>query len=521
MKKSIKSTTASKAQTPRNQRCATNKSKPVTIDLKAEKKVKKSAATAAASPAVTAKTTSKNNKQSDVAEKSNFGRNASPAGGNPSDAKTSAKSPQEKKPRKSSGRTGRFAAALVGGGVALGGAGLLQYAGILPAPNQSNPAALQQQVAAETDSLRTELAALTSRLNSVESSTLGVVNGVSLATQIEAIVSQRLAEQPPAEGDARLDAVITQVNETTLRVEKLLADQQTSTQTLSEFQSAISSGAADGGAAVSALALQIENLASGSSKLSNDLDQLKAEIATLANQLSSQSSTLSAELENRLAEIKQQAQTMTQLSSALDEIQSAITANNKSLQQQSENVDRLTASLKKPNSSEKLAARVVAAAALKNDIARGLPFEASLQMLQNLSADDTALEPLAIYAQSSIPTIAQLTTSFATKSDAILAASEPAPGENLLSRLLAGVKFFVKVKPRKALEGSTPIAVVSQISQSLRNGDLVTASDLWKTLPDAGRDASSDWHGQLQSRITTNDLISSSVQSFLNSTATQ
>ena len=547
MKKSTKSTTSSKTQSARSQRRASSKAKPVTIDLKAEKVAEKEPAKAAAAgktaarnatPKVkkpvsvtsektaadaaksAAKTPPKADSKStaDSSDKTNFGRNASPANGKPSKGAANPAPAKQSKPSKS--RVGLFAAALAGGVVALAGAALLQSIGLLPAPGRTDPAVVQQQVAAETESLRSEIANLSSQLSAIDTSGNSGIDAEKLTEQVNAILAKRLESAPQGEG-ADLDTVITQVNETTMRVEKLLADQQANAKGLADLQSAVSAGEAGGGAAVSALALQVENFSGSLSKLKDDLDSLRADVAKIDGQSNAQAATLSAELENRLAELERTAQGLPALTEALNAAQSAIDSNSQSLQAQSQSVDQLTASINKPNSSEKLAAQAVAAAALKNDIDRGVPFESSLQVLQNLSGGDAGLAPLSPFAQSGIPTLAQLSSSFASVSDAILTATEPAPGDDLSSRLLAGVKSFVKVKPRKEIEGTTPIAIVSQIAQSLSDGELTKASSLWASLPEAGQNASADWHGQLQSRITANDLISSSVQSFLNSTATQ
>ena len=543
MKKSTKTTTSNKTQSTRAQRRSSSKAKPVTIDLKAEEvtekapkaatastarngtpKVKKSAnvanekTTATAASDTSAAKTEASKATAEAKDQTNFGRNASPAGGK-SEKPAPSKAPSKDK-KSSGGRAGLFAAALMGGVLALAGGYILQTAGLLPAPAQSDPAAIQQQVAAQTDALRTEIADLAARLDSASASSGTTLDSNALAAQVESILSERLAALPQGEG-ADMDTIITQVNETTLRVEKLIADQQANAKTLSDLQSAISAGEAGGGAAVSALALQVENSAASLSQLKENLAKLEADLAKVNDETSTQTATLTAELEDRLAGLERQAQSLPDMSAALTEALSAINANRDSITQQRQNVEALTASVNKPNSSEKLVAQAVAAASLKNDVDRGVPFESSLKILQNLSGEDASLSALTPFAQSGIPTIAQLSSSFASVSDAILAATEPAPDDNLSSRLLAGVKSFVKVKPRKELEGTTPIAIVSQISQALTNGDLSRASDLWNSLPEAGRNASTEWNSQLQSRITANDLISSTVQSFLNATATQ
>ena len=111
----------------------------------------------------------------------------------------------------------RFIPALIGGVVALAGAGLLQYVGILGSPGRDM---------VSVDSFDQQRKLLTERISQLE----GSVNTISTNTDtavIGAQIDQRLQKWgSEAEADTDIDAIANQVNETTLRVEKLISDQR-------------------------------------------------------------------------------------------------------------------------------------------------------------------------------------------------------------------------------------------------------------------------------------------------------
>ncbi len=532
MKKSTKSTTTNKVQTPRGARHASKKTKPVTIDLKAEEVAESKAAAARKSEAA-AKTTSKDARTSGMprvpprdnrtgtdtrnnrtTSSSDFQSGSSTSPGKTSASaseprRTKAPSPHSPPPpppppssssstppkgRLRNDRIGRFAAAIIGGCVAVSGAGLLQYVGLLGSPANENLAAVRQEMNGQMELLK---------------------------SRIDEQDKQRVNQTPTGTSSAEIDEIITQLNETTLRVEKLQSDQKSTTEGLAKIQSVIKSGGAGSGAAISALGLEVDNLTSQSEKIRDNVKQLQSGLTQLASLDAALDQNTIPELGSRLSALESQVVKLSSLASALDEMQAGLAANSQSIKQQSGAINQLRAKQDLPNQAEKLAARSVAAAALKGDIDRGLPFADSLNILKKLSVDDASLTRLDDYAASGIPTSSQLSLSFQPLSEAIISATDPKPDDDLTSRLLAGVKSFVKVKARKPIEGTTPFAIVSQISEALKNDDLSTASKLWSSLPEAGKSVSSQWQDQLQSRIIADELISNSVQSFLQSTATQ
>ncbi|MEP4291245.1 MAG: hypothetical protein ABJ358_04975 [Rhizobiaceae bacterium] len=560
MKKSKKSTTTNKVQTPRGQGHSARKAKPVTIDLKAEEVAKKkTASTPKVSAAAKSDSKPADAKQSPVAQspktetasaakkeapapKSAFGRNGSSASKKETAAKpdtkkassTSSKptpppsSPSSVPKKKSGDRMGRFAAALIGGCVALGGAGVLQYAGILESPGDSN-ALLQQQLATQSQAFTSQIDELKARLDGSEGNDTATLN-----SRIEEQVKQLIAQSAPTDGAAETDEIITQVNETTLRVEKLIADQKANADNINELQTTLAAGApaasnsGDGGggggssgAAVSALSLQVDNLASQATRIRADIKQIKSQLAGAIQNNTGSGQSVDPELTNRLTALENKIGDLGKMASSVETLRSDLASSSEQLGQQATTIAELKAAQDQPSRADKFAARSVAAAALKSDIDRGLPFSDSLKIFKNLSAGELYLRKLDDYASSGIPTSSQLAASFQSVGDAIVEATQPKPDDSLTSRLMAGVKSFVRVKARKPLEGSTPLAIVSQISEAVTTNDLSAASALWRTLPDAGQSVSADWHDQLQSRIIADELISSSVQSFLTSTATQ
>ena len=538
MKKSTKSTTTNKVQTPRTQRHTANKSKPVTIDLKAEEVAKKKtsstpkvakATKSSSDMSTSAKTTKADTKAEDSSAESikpaiksakaetDKTKNNKPDI-TPSDP--SAKSVPPVAPASKKGTTGlggRLTAATIGGLIALSGAGLLQYLGILGSP-ASNQAAFQQELDAQARSFDQQIAGLKAQLSQSQ-------NGVDLAAvdaRIDEKVTQSLAELPSTEVTGDTDEIINQLNETTLRVKQLMTDQKANADQIANLTKALrtAESSGSGGAALSALGLQVENLTSQSTRIRDDVRQLKSDLAAFETP-AIPAPLDDPEMVSRVSALEKQVGDLSGLTSRIDGLQASLDESSNNLQQQAAAIEHLRTEQSRPKSSDRLAARSVAAAALKNDIDRGLPFADTLGILKSLSDDDTALSRLDDFADSGIPTSSQLTASFESVSDAILAATQPEPADNLSSRLLAGVKSFVRVKARKPIEGTSPLAIVSQIAGALDDTNLQQALSLWDTLPEAGKAASSDWHAQLQSRIIADDLISTSVQSFLNSSATQ
>ena len=183
MKKPVKKSDSNKNKTPRGQRHAPSGSKPVTIDLKAEKvgskpdnSSKKVTSASASKPAPTKSSVTPNQSQKTTAEPASTSK-AKPSG-NENASDTSKPSQSRSQPSVSQ----RFIPALIGGVVALAGAGLLQYVGILGSPGRDM---------VSVDSFDQQRKLLTERISQLE----GSVNTISTNTDtavIGAQIDQRL-----------------------------------------------------------------------------------------------------------------------------------------------------------------------------------------------------------------------------------------------------------------------------------------------------------------------------------------
>ncbi len=536
MKKPVKKSDSNKNKTPRGQRHAPSGSKPVTIDLKAEKvgskpdnSSKKVTSASASKPAPTKSSVTPNQSQKTTAEPASTSK-AKPSG-NENASDTSKPSQSRSQPSVSQ----RFIPALIGGVVALAGAGLLQYVGILGSPGRDM---------VSVDSFDQQRKLLTERISQLE----GSVNTISTNTDtavIGAQIDQRLQKWgSEAEADSDIDAIANQVNETTLRVEKLISDQRATEDSIALLESAISAGTSGESIAVGViddrleaasgridkLGAELSSLQEGFTELSTETKEalLVAKETAAKSETNNQSDTslndnkqVLAALIQRLISLESSTKQLPGYADDLKNLKGQVEKASQSLVENKGAVEDIRKQLANLSSTDNFAARAVAAAALKNDIDQGASFADSLATLRRLAPDDAPLADLEAYAQSGVPTTSQLLSEFTTLADSILEELEPEGDDTLSSRLIAGVKKFVKVKPTAPIEGDTPRALVSQIIGALAKGDLKQASDRWALLPENGRTLSAQWHTKLQSRMAANDLITKAVQSYLNATTLQ
>lgn len=535
MKKTQKSASSSsrKSQTPRVKRHGSSNSKPVTIDLKAEtveasptikpdsaskaesssSKTKAQEAAPATKSSPTDKTKTAGGEQQQTKTNNNFGRDTKKEkSGQPSVPKPATGS-KKAAPTQSgvSLNLNRFAAALIGGCVALGGAGLAQYLGLLGAPGSSTQLVDQEKFSAETQALREELEALKILQQTQNQAQQSEIDIVALNEQIDSKIAESALRLEVAE----IDKIAQQISETALRVDELSQLQNQTTASLEAIGTSINAGEAGEAPAMAALNDRIESL-------SNDLNEASQQIADLKQSAGALATSNTESLSNSVSSIQQKLdQIDTSGKTALGDVEKRLEAGLQLVAAQAQTIALLQEQVEKPDSSQLVIARAVAAAALKNDIDAGQPFAVSLDMLRQTAPTHDGLDALKPYAEAGVATEAQLYSAFQKISGLILEAVEPKPDSDLGSRLVAGMRSFVKVKPRIQMEGTSPIALISQITAALEEGDLRAASDSWQQLPADGQDVSKEWHDRLSARLAANQLMSRTVQSFINSTATQ
>ncbi len=586
MKKNSKSTSrGSRKSTPKVQREKSRHSKsskkPVTIDLTANKmetksdtkpaaanvSSKKTSTTSATTPNI--KTEKQAAKPPSSDKKTNFsGKTASASSKTPTPV-----------PANNNGLVGKLGAAVVGGVVALGGAGLLQYADVLSSPGNSSANYVSTEILSTT---KTELLARISGLEkdlkntAVNTAKAPEINMEAINASIATRIKELTPDTPtkPEVGKSDLEAVTNQIRKTNGQITKTNGQLETlqnqllvTDKAVDALKGAISTGAVGKDAGLTALKntidtlqTKIDDLVSANQSLAKSSSERGALITELQKQANNtangeSSPNISPEITKSISALDAKLKTLTEgsnqrnvaiaalkkltsnssndksraeLLKKIDALQSRIDTLKTTDQSLSSDANKQRAALAELQSqiessakSGAQAANAIAAAALKNDIDQGLPFADSIKTLTATAGDSKSLTALAAFAETGVPTITQLAAQFETTGDNILKALAPKPKDDIVSRLFSGAKSLVKTKSIKPQEGSSAAALVSQITAGLNNGELNKSSTAWSALPDAGKTVSSQWHDQLLARITANELVSKTIQSYLISSAGQ
>ena len=258
-----------------------------------------------------------------------------------------------------------------------------------------------------------------------------------------------------------------------------------------------------------------------------ELDALKAEVANLAARpaaegtdpaLAERVSALEESVANATSAPTADAAAVealkTQLAGAEQAIQSLraeIASNKQALEQSTTRLDEAERKLEEPRSDVEMA-RAIALSGLKTAIDRGGPFLSELDALKSVSPEDPAVAALTPLASNGVPSRSDLVRDFNQVADDILSAiNQPEAGEGWTDRLLASARSLVKVRPVGNVEGETPEAIVARVENKLQNGDLKGAALEWETLPEAGKQASSDFATKLKNRIEAEERVASAL----------
>lgn len=173
-------------------------------------------------------------------------------------------------------------------------------------------------------------------------------------------------------------------------------------------------------------------------------------------------------------------------------------------------------------SQENAVARAIAAAALKAAIDRGGPFQPELDTFANVAADDPAVAALQAFAQTGIPSRADLIRQVSAVTTAIVASTEQDdPNQSWSDRLLTGAKSLVQVRPVGNVAGDSVDAIAARFEDKVKNGDLPGAVTEWNSLPDAAKSASAAFKQSLEARIHVEDLVSDALSKAIANTGKQ
>lgn len=329
----------------------------------------------------------------------------------------------ETRPRQAQTST-LVAAGIVGGLVALAGAGAMQYAGFLPGSAQKDNSAEVAALSADIDGLKQSLAALAASPKGDD----------ALQARVAALETAAKNAPPPASADNATPAA---------------------------------AGSPD-----AASAQQMEDL-------HGQIDALKAAVT----QMQDTQSAADADLGKRL-----------------DDAEKKIGA-----------PDRQAA-----------VARAIAAAGLKAAIDRGGPFRPELDTFAQVSPGDPAIADLTNFADTGIPSRADLIARVPQIANNIIeATATPQANQSWSDRLMSGAKSLVQVRPVGNVEGTSVEAIAARFEDKVKNGDLPGAVTEWNSLPDAARSASAAFKQSLDARIRVEDLVGETLSKAIADTGKQ
>ena len=173
-------------------------------------------------------------------------------------------------------------------------------------------------------------------------------------------------------------------------------------------------------------------------------------------------------------------------------------------------------------SQESAVARAIAAAALKAAIDRGGPFRPELDTFANVAPDDPAVADLKNFAQTGVPSRADLIRQVTDVTTAIVATTQSDdPNQSWSDRLMTSAKSLVQVRPVGNVPGDSVDAVAARFEDKVKNGDLPGAVTEWNSLPEAGKSASAAFKQSLEARIRVEDLVSDALSKAIANTGKQ
>jgi hypothetical protein len=140
------------------------------------------------------------------------------------------------------------------------------------------------------------------------------------------------------------------------------------------------------------------------------------------------------------------------------------------------------------NVPDRAARLALSAAALRDAVESGAPYQAELAQAKALGADEHDLAPLQEFAASGVPSPAALTQELRALLPAMLGASgAPTAPAGFLERLQANASKIVRISPAGVPQGDVPADVLARIEIAAAHADLDGAlADLAK-LPEVAR----------------------------------
>ncbi len=148
-------------------------------------------------------------------------------------------------------------------------------------------------------------------------------------------------------------------------------------------------------------------------------------------------------------------------------------------------------------------------ASLKRAIDRGTGFANELADASKLAGNSVDLTPLARFAGTGVPTLAELQKAFKATAFKMIDADEAPTDGSVINRLLAGAKSVVRVRKVSQIAGDASVeAVVARMETALKEDRLGDVLAEAKTLPPRVQDAARDFLAKVEARNAVDGALS-------------
>jgi hypothetical protein len=175
--------------------------------------------------------------------------------------------------------------------------------------------------------------------------------------------------------------------------------------------------------------------------------------------------------------------------------------------------------------NDRAARAAIAAEALRAAVERGAPYQAELEAVKLLGADQKTLATLEPFASSGVPTAAALARELAQLTASLRpAAGTPSSGDTLLGRLEDNAKNLVRITPVDAPAGNEPSAAVARLGADAARDDIAAALTGIAALPQSAKTLVEPWVQKVNARaaaIAASRRIAADALAALGNSGTQ
>jgi hypothetical protein len=258
---------------------------------------------------------------------------------------------------------------------------------------------------------------------------------------------------------------------------------------------------------------------SGTQRIDRELSGIKADTAQLSTRLN----TIGAESERALTDLRSMQEEVTRLKVDLnarlptfarpEDISTALKPVDDKLAKLQGDLQDV---VKSENERKSTASRIVLSlelANLKRAIDRGNGYAPELAQARKLAQGSLELDPLARFANTGVPTLAELRQDFNPVAFKIIDAQQTPADASIVDRLLAGAKSVVRVRKVSHDESDKSVeAVVARMETALAEDRLQDVLDEAKTLPQPSREVAQPFLAKVEARHAVDQALSNVEQ---------